>query len=45
MNSNGPVIIIEDDADDQYVFQEVSKNWITKIKFYFLQVTTRLFIT
>lgn len=25
MNSNGPVIIIEDDADDQVIFQEIFK--------------------
>jgi CheY-like chemotaxis protein len=36
MNSNGPVIIIEDDADDQEFFQEVFKklNYSNEILFF-----------
>ncbi|GAB2558149.1 response regulator [Spirosoma areae] len=37
MNKNGPVIIIEDDADDQYLFQQVfSKLGYTNEVIYFV---------
>lgn len=37
MNSNGPIIIIEDDSDDQYIFEEVFRklNYSNEVIFFF----------
>lgn len=37
MNKNGPIIIIEDDPDDQEILEEVFKklNYVNELKFFF----------
>jgi CheY-like chemotaxis protein len=42
MNVNGPVIIIEDDIDDQDLLKDVFKSWVIKMKYAFLVTVSAL---
>lgn len=44
MNSDGPVVIIEDDVDDKEVLEEVFQNLNIPINCYSLQVGNQLLI-